>query len=152
MTQIGTDRIIEIQFSDGQYRLFLEFYAAGNIILTNKELGILALYRVVAEGAEQERLRVGLNYSLENRQNYGGAPELTPQRIREGLEKAANRAVAEQGQRKGNLRGKAETSFAKPFLPRLNEFPPPLLEHALRHAEIDLGKPLLKRSWVTKGY
>ncbi len=27
VSQIGTDRIIEFQFSDGQYRLFLEFFA-----------------------------------------------------------------------------------------------------------------------------
>jgi len=32
VSQIGTDRIIEITFSDGQYRLFLEFYAGGNIV------------------------------------------------------------------------------------------------------------------------
>ena len=137
VTQIGTDRIIEIQFSDGQYRLFLEFYAAGNIILTNKELGILALYRVVAEGAEQERLRVGLSYSLENRQNYGGAPELTPQRVREGLEKAASRATAEQGIARKSKR-KGGDLLRKALSTTLNEFPPPLLEHALRHAEIDL--------------
>src|SRR5437016_5877504 len=31
VSQVGTDRIIEIQFSDGQYRMFLEFYAGGNI-------------------------------------------------------------------------------------------------------------------------
>ncbi|KAK0853800.1 hypothetical protein LTS16_013285, partial [Friedmanniomyces endolithicus] len=33
--QIGTDRVIEIQFSDGLYRLFLEFYAGGNVVLTD---------------------------------------------------------------------------------------------------------------------
>jgi predicted ribosome quality control (RQC) complex YloA/Tae2 family protein len=27
VAQIGTDRILEFQFSDGQYRLFLEFFA-----------------------------------------------------------------------------------------------------------------------------
>jgi predicted ribosome quality control (RQC) complex YloA/Tae2 family protein len=29
VTQVGTDRILEFQFSDGQYRLFLEFFAVG---------------------------------------------------------------------------------------------------------------------------
>src|SRR5271163_2006737 len=38
VTQIGTDRVIEITFSDGQYRLFLEFFAAGNIVLADREL------------------------------------------------------------------------------------------------------------------
>jgi hypothetical protein len=27
VTQVGTDRILEFQFSDGQYRMFLEFFA-----------------------------------------------------------------------------------------------------------------------------
>jgi predicted ribosome quality control (RQC) complex YloA/Tae2 family protein len=27
VSQVGTDRILEFQFSDGQYRLFLEFFA-----------------------------------------------------------------------------------------------------------------------------
>ena len=48
----------------------MEFYASGNIILTDKELNILALLRIVPEGDGQEEQRVGLKYSLENRQNY----------------------------------------------------------------------------------
>lgn len=35
VSQIGTDRIIELQFSDGAYRLYLEFFASGNVILTD---------------------------------------------------------------------------------------------------------------------
>lgn len=30
--QVGTDRILEFQFSDGQYRLFLEFFAVSGLI------------------------------------------------------------------------------------------------------------------------
>jgi len=30
VAQVGTDRILEFQFSDGQYRLFLEFFAVGS--------------------------------------------------------------------------------------------------------------------------
>lgn len=29
VSQVGTDRILEFKFSDGQYRLFLEFFAVG---------------------------------------------------------------------------------------------------------------------------
>lgn len=138
VSQVGTDRIIEIQFSDGQYRLFLEFYAAGNIILTNKDLGILALFRVIAEGAEQERLRVGLSYSLENRQNYGGAPDLTPERIKEGLEKATKNAAEGQLAPKKS-RKKGGNLLRKALSTTLNEFPPPLLEHALTVTKLDPG-------------
>ena len=73
--QIGTDRVIELQFSDGQYRLFLEFYAGGNIVLTDAELTIIGLLRTVNEGAEHEQYRLGLKYGLSQRQNYAGVPE-----------------------------------------------------------------------------
>ena len=85
VSQIGTDRLIELQFSDGQYRLFLEFYAGGNIVLTDSDLTIIALLRTVNEGAEHEQYRLGLKYVLENRQNYGGVPELTKERVKAGL-------------------------------------------------------------------
>ena len=38
VSQVGTDRILEFQFSDGLYRLYLEFYAGGNIVLTDGDL------------------------------------------------------------------------------------------------------------------
>lgn len=32
VAQVGTDRILEFQFSDGQYRLFLEFFAVRSLL------------------------------------------------------------------------------------------------------------------------
>ena len=58
VSQIGTDRIIEFQFSDGQYKLYLEFYAGGNIILTDNEW-----FEVVGAGADHDVLR-GLQEGL----------------------------------------------------------------------------------------
>ncbi len=80
VAQVGTDRIIEIQFSEGQYRLFLEFYAGGNIVLVDQDLFVLALFRTVGKEADQEELRVGLKCSLTNRQNYNGIPALAEER------------------------------------------------------------------------
>jgi predicted ribosome quality control (RQC) complex YloA/Tae2 family protein len=131
VNQIGTDRIIEITFSDGQYRLFLEFYAGGNIVLTDAECTILGLLRNVSEGAEHEQYRLGLKYDLELRQNYGGVPELTKERLREGLGKAverqreeANKPGKKQKQRKGD-------SLRKALAVTTTEFPPVLIEHVL---------------------
>jgi predicted ribosome quality control (RQC) complex YloA/Tae2 family protein len=45
VAQIGPDRVIEIAFSDGQYRLYLEFFAAGNLIFTDKDYTVLAPLR-----------------------------------------------------------------------------------------------------------
>lgn len=128
VSQIGTDRIIEFQFSDGQYRLYLEFYAGGNIILTDKELNILTLLRVVEAGEAQEELRVGLEYSLENRQNYGGIPDLTKERLQEALQKGVDKGEDDPGKKKK----KAGDALRKALAVSITEFPPMLVDHAMR--------------------
>ncbi|MCJ1281805.1 hypothetical protein MMC26_001128 [Xylographa opegraphella] len=132
VSQVGTDRIIEFQFSDGQYRLFLEFYAGGNIVLTDKELNILALLRAVSEGQDQEELRVGLKYSLENRQNYGGVPLLTKARVREGLQKALDKNEGAATAPTKKVKKKPGDVLRKALATTLTEFPPMLVDHALR--------------------
>lgn len=139
---MGTDRIIEIQFSDGAYRLFLEFYAGGNIILTDKELGILALQRIVSEGSEQEELRVGLKYSVENRQNYHGVPALTKERIKEGLLRATERSGAESSVPAKKSKKKAGNDLRKALATSLTEFPPLLIDHAFRVRSFDSATPV----------
>lgn len=136
MSQVGTDRIIEFQFSDGQYRLFLEFYAGGNIVLTDKDLVVLSLLRIVGSGADQEELRAGLKYSLSNRQNYNGVPDLTEDRVRDGLQKALDRADGDIMATK-KLKKKSGDTLRKALATSLNEFPPMLIDHALRVAHFD---------------
>jgi predicted ribosome quality control (RQC) complex YloA/Tae2 family protein len=136
VSQIGTDRIIEFQFSDGLYKLYLEFYAGGNIVLTDGELKVLALLRNVEEGAEHERLRVGLHYNLSLRQNYGGIPELTAERVQEGLQKAVSR------QQSAPATGKKANKAAKDALRKalavsITECPPLLVDHAFHVAKFD---------------
>ncbi|KAF2717098.1 hypothetical protein K431DRAFT_277622 [Polychaeton citri CBS 116435] len=129
--QIGTDRVIEIQFSDGQYRLFLEFYAGGNVILTDADLSILALLRTVNEGAEHEQYRQGLKYDLSLRQNFSGVPELTKQRIREGLQKVVDKQAEAAGKPGKKVKKKAGDALRKALAVTTTEFPPVLIDHAL---------------------
>jgi predicted ribosome quality control (RQC) complex YloA/Tae2 family protein len=137
VSQVGTDRVIEFQFSDGQYKLFLEFYAGGNIILTDRDLNILTLLRIVSEKDEsQEELRVGLKYSLENRQNMGGVPPLTKERLQEALQKAADKGES------GLVAGKKAKKSAKDGLRKalavsITEFPPMLVDHAMQITDFD---------------
>lgn len=136
VSQVGTDRIIELQFSDGQYKLFLEFYAGGNILLTDNELNILALLRTVSAGEGQEELRVGLKYSLENRQNYAGIPPLTKERIKDALQKAVDRG--EDGMVAGKKsKKKAADALRKALAVSITEFPPMLVDHAMRVMDFD---------------
>jgi predicted ribosome quality control (RQC) complex YloA/Tae2 family protein len=137
VTQVGTDRIIEFQFSDGQYKLFLEFYAGGNIILTDRDLNILSLLRIVSEKEEgQEELRVGLKYSLQNRQNYNGVPQLTKERLQDALQKAVDKGET------GLVAGKKSKKNAKDALRKalavsITEFPPMLVDHAMQITKFD---------------
>lgn len=142
MRQIGTDRIIELEFSEGQYRLFLEFYAGGNIVLTNKEFSIIALFRIVSEGPGQEELRVGSTYLLEGRQNYSGIPPLTSERVKAGLQKTLGDATGESVGPSIRLRKKPGDALRKALAGSLSEFPPVLLDHCLRVANFDAATPI----------
>jgi predicted ribosome quality control (RQC) complex YloA/Tae2 family protein len=135
VAQIGTDRIIDIQFSDGQYHLFLEFYAGGNIVLTDNELNIIGLLRNVDEGAEHERYRLGLPYNLELRQNYGGVPPLTKDRVRAGLEKAIERQSQDQSTKK--IKRKPGDALRKALAVTITEFPPVVLDHVFEVTGFD---------------
>ncbi|TAQ83316.1 hypothetical protein B7494_g8360 [Chlorociboria aeruginascens] len=136
VSQVGTDRILEFQFSEGQYRLYLEFYAGGNVILTDKDLNILALLRIVSEGEAQEELRVGLKYSLENRQNYNGVPDLTRDRLQEALQRAVERG--DEGLVAGKKpKKKAMDALRKALAVSITEYPPMLVDHAMRVTQFD---------------
>ncbi|KAJ1901928.1 hypothetical protein LPJ66_000384 [Kickxella alabastrina] len=68
--QIGMDRVVDFEFAvaagakaEGTYHILCEFYASGNVILTDYQYNILALMRVVhLEG--EPAFAVGRQYSL----------------------------------------------------------------------------------------
>lgn len=130
ITQIGTDRIIEFQFSDGAYHMYLEFFAAGNVILTDADYKILAILRNVSEGEGQESQRIGSTYSLENRQNYGGVPLLTRDRVRAALETTVKRAEAAETSNKKKQKRKPGDELRRGLATTLEEFPPIVVDHA----------------------
>ncbi|KAJ2079338.1 hypothetical protein H4R24_003843 [Coemansia sp. RSA 988] len=70
VSQIGMDRVLDFEFAvsagpeyEGTYHIICEFYASGNVILTNHCYEILALSRVVHIGDETV-YAVGKTYSL----------------------------------------------------------------------------------------
>ncbi|KAI9824913.1 MAG: hypothetical protein M1832_001518 [Thelocarpon impressellum] len=134
VAQVGTDRIIDLQFSDGQYRLFLEFYAGGNVVLTDRELNVLALLRIVSGGSEEDELRVGLKYSLDHRQNYGGVPALTKQRLADALQGGVGTETADVSKKS---RRKPGSVLRKALATSITEFPPMLVDHALSVSKFD---------------
>lgn len=135
VAQIGTDRIIEFQFSDGQYRLYLEFFASGNIILTDSKLNILTLLRTVPEGEHQEPQKVGSTYTLENRLNFGGVPPLTKERLRDALKITVERAEAPQAA--GKKAKKKGEDLRRGLATTITELPPMLVDHAFKLTDFD---------------
>ncbi|PHH85101.1 hypothetical protein CDD83_887 [Cordyceps sp. RAO-2017] len=136
VAQVGTDRILEFQFSDGQYRMFLEFFASGNIILTDAHLKILTIARNVPEGESQEPQRVGLQYSLDNRQNYHGIPALSKDRVRQALRATVDKAAASDAADK-KAKGKSGSSLRKSLATSITELPPVVVDHTLQSNDFD---------------
>lgn len=61
--QVGNDRIVVFQFSDGMFYLVFEFFSAGNILLLDEDLKILSLQRVVNDlGPDNSRYAVNETY------------------------------------------------------------------------------------------
>lgn len=139
--QIGTDRIIDFSFSDGMYHMFLEFFAGGNIILTDREYNILALFRQVPAGGDQEEVRVGLKYTVTNKQNYHGVPDITLERIRGTLQRAQE-VFAQEGSVPKKSKKKGVDVLRKALSQGFPEYPPLLLDHAFAVKEFNSATPL----------
>ncbi|OOQ86950.1 hypothetical protein PEBR_19301 [Penicillium brasilianum] len=143
ITQIGTDRVIDISFSDGTYHLFLEFFAGGNIILTDREYTIIALFRQVS-AVEGEEAKLGIKYTVTNKQNYGGVPDITDERVKQTLEKAKVVFASEEGAPKKSKKKKNTDVLRKALSQGFPEYPPLLLDHAFAAKEFDPATPLDK--------
>lgn len=141
IAQIGTDRIIDFSFSDGAYHMFLEFFAGGNIILTDREYTILALFRPVPAGEGQDETKVGLKYTVTNKQNYGGVPEITRERVKDTLNKAQE-LFAQEGNAPKKSKKKATEVLRRALSQGFPEYPPLLLDHAFTVKEFDPATPL----------
>lgn len=69
--QVGTDRVIVMNFSDGAFYLVLEFFSAGNIVLLDENRRIMALQRLVEEKGNNDRYAVGETYNLFDESLFG---------------------------------------------------------------------------------
>ncbi|KAL4917153.1 telomere recombination-domain-containing protein [Aspergillus aurantiobrunneus] len=141
INQIGTDRIIDFSFSDGMYHMLLEFFASGNVIITDKDYTIIALLRQVPGGEGLEEAKVGLKYIVANKQNYNGVPAVTRDRIRETLEKAKKLFAQDDGVPKKSKKKNTDV-LRKALSQGFPEYPPLLLDHAFATRGADPATPL----------
>ncbi|ODQ82720.1 hypothetical protein BABINDRAFT_164467 [Babjeviella inositovora NRRL Y-12698] len=64
LRQVGNDRILVLEFSDGLFYLVFEFFSAGNIILLDHTRKILSLQRLVDEKENNGRYAVNSYYTM----------------------------------------------------------------------------------------
>lgn len=108
----------------------MEFFAGGNIIITDNEYNTLFLLREVREGPEVEHLRPGIKYKLSIRQNYDGVPPLTKERVHEGLKKWLEKQQSSEVTQSKSRKAKQNGNLRRALATSLPEFPPLLLDHA----------------------
>ena len=80
---------------------------------------------------------MGLQYNLSLRQNYGGVPELTKERIRQGLQKAVDRQQAQPKATGSKAKKAGKDALRKALATSITELPPLLVDHALHVAKYD---------------
>ena len=108
----------------------MEFFAGGNIIITDNEYNTLFLLREVHEGPEVEHLRPGIKYKLSIRQNYDGVPPLTKERVLDGLQKWLEKQQSSEVTQSKSRKAKQTGNLRRALATSLPEFPPLLLDHA----------------------
>lgn len=92
--------------------------------------------RTVPEGEGQEPQKVGSTYSLENRQNYGGIPPLTKERVRNALKTTVEKAAAPQAAGKKGKKKPGE-ELRRGLATTITELPPMLVDHAFKVTNFD---------------
>ncbi|KAI5791958.1 hypothetical protein EDC01DRAFT_103484 [Geopyxis carbonaria] len=142
--QLGVDRVLDLEFSDGLYHLYLEFFAGGNVILTDRERKMLAVLRVVSGGEDGSgECRVGGTYEATGRELPAGDMR---ERVMDALTAATTteepEATAEDlsKPKRGKFqkkKKKTDEALKKVLGSKMPEFSPVLVEHALLGAGVD---------------
>ncbi|ORE08811.1 hypothetical protein BCV72DRAFT_224377 [Rhizopus microsporus var. microsporus] len=118
--QLGVDRIVDFEFAGGEkslgYHIICEFYASGNIILTDHEYRILALLRTV-QPTETLKMAVGEIYNIKS--VLTDFKKVDSNELKEALSAAGP---------KDNLKKILNIKF---------EYGPAMVEHIIMESELD---------------
>lgn len=138
MRQLGTDRVLALQFSAGEFTLYLEFYAGGNVVLVGKDGVVVAVLRVVKGVGE---CKVGAKYEVSDRVAGGDLRTRVVEALETGVGGEDVEAVEAQAQVSGKKfkkkKKKKEDAVRKVLATRMPEFSPTLVEHCLRIVGVD---------------
>ncbi|OLL25084.1 Nuclear export mediator factor Nemf [Neolecta irregularis DAH-3] len=155
LSQIGTDRALKLTFGGyddplRNYNVILEFYAKGNIVLTNGNMTILGILRLVTveEEGEQQRYAVGEKYKLAERQEF---QPMTRERLLDLVAKrlceTVDEEVANPLQRTKKKRSKAKNTLANILGVHASEYGAALVEHVILKSGINPNASLADVDW-----
>ena len=146
MQQLGVDRVLKLEFSEGLFNLYLEFFAGGNVILTDAEGKILTVLRLVQAGEGGQECKVGAVYRASGKEGAGAVSrEVIVEALRDAVKAAEEAkdepAVAAAGGKKfqRKKKKKVDSALKRVLSARLSEFSPVLIEHALLGSGVDPG-------------
>ncbi|CAK7271537.1 hypothetical protein SEPCBS119000_004657 [Sporothrix epigloea] len=134
VVQVGVDRIIELRFNEGQLCLYLEFFSAGNVVLTDSNSKVLALQRTVAafrSASLDVTLSVGSPYAIGARQNVTDASELTLDHVRQVLQKAVAADQSNAAPVESRKKSKKKKSLSQILALSFNDLSQVLIDHHL---------------------
>ncbi|KAK6502016.1 hypothetical protein TWF481_009834 [Arthrobotrys musiformis] len=172
--QVGSDRIVELQFGIvgdatapptgsgnaeggveakgiphvGGYRLFFEFFAGGNIILTDASLKIITLLRIVPEGPNQPKIARGETYLISSdRKPFGSLhANISHSQIKQALQSHVEKRENEEKkgtedlkdwQKKKLKKTRKDDGLNRVLGAALTEFSSTLIEHCLLTVGVD---------------
>ena len=145
--QLGTDRVLLLTFGGGEDRndpdktfyIIVEFYAGGNVILTDGHHKILSLLRVVGED-EGQKVSVGETYDFERRKITEFTP-ISAEKLTtalEGRDKGDEEEEVQTNafQKKKSKKEKGAVTLKKILSSTLSQYGAALIEHVLLEADI----------------
>lgn len=169
--QLGTDRVLVLTFGGGEdnadpersYYIILEFYAGGNVILTDGYHKIISLLRVVGED-EGQKVAVGETYDFGRRTVTEFVPitreklvavveqstSSTPNTKEEEAEDDAPRNALQTKKAKANKKKEKGAGTIKKILAaNLSQYGSALVEHCILSAGLSPASPITELSSTT---
>lgn len=139
--QLGTDRVLELTFSNGEYRLCFEFYAGGNVVLVGKTGAVLVLLRIVNGGEDGvNECKVGVQYQLEGRGVMEASlKERIEAALRDGIEEGGAEAEIGKWKKRQKKKKKGGEGIKKLLAGKMSEFSPTLIEHCFGVVGMDIN-------------
>ncbi|CCJ28739.1 unnamed protein product [Pneumocystis jirovecii] len=160
LKQINSDRVVYLGFGCGsetvesfkpQYYLIFEFYAAGNILLTDSDMKILSLLRLVRPGGMHQQFSVGQLYQITPTPQNKQVEKMTEDVLRSLIKTLKDKYLSPKEEplpKQMNLSTSFKKTSKKEKKPRelplkklvsweLSNYGNALIEHIIRDANID---------------